>query len=143
MMDSEFSPGFLDTPSLMTPIITETPVIYRPSAFLTAQDVTTEPTTTTTTTTDLNAPLPLATSSNSSISNLPDESSSIASSGDKLSEIKNDLKQSVIQSRLPTESPFFSKTIVATSALGKKAMPVLGQMNNDLPTVIPSTAEVA
>ena len=137
-MDCEFSPGILETPSLMTPNITETPLVYRPSTFLTAQDVTTEPTTTT----DFNAPLPLATCSSSTVSNLPDESSSIASSGDKLSEIKNDLKQSVIQTRLPTESPFFSRTIVATSSTGKKAMPVLGQMNNDLPTVIPSTAEV-
>ena len=61
------------------------------------------------------------------------------SSRDKLSEIKNDLKQIFTQPRRPTESPFFSKTIIST---GNKPMPIGTHVNDDLPTNVPSTAEV-
>lgn len=135
-MDLEFSPNILDTPSLMTPNITETPLLYRPSPSLVTNEVTT------TTINDSNSAHSHATSSSSTISNIPDESSSIASSEDKLSEIKNDLKQSITQTRLPTESPFFSKTRSTTSVLGNKVMPAPGHVNHDLPTIIPSTAEI-
>jgi len=126
------SPCILNTPSLMTPNISETPLIYKPSSSLIPDDVTTE-----TSTNEFISPLPHGSTSKSTTSNSTDDSSIIASSEDKLSEIENDLKQSVIQPRRPTESPFFSKTISSTSVLsGNKSMtgPEL--------TVPPSTAEI-
>ena len=130
-MDSEFSSDILDTSSLVTPNININPLMYKIS-----------PSTTTVTTSSED-------NNNSNSNLLPkiittaisnNESLSTMSNERKLSEIKNDLKQSFTQQRKPTESPF---KIIMKNGLPKMAnISVTTTNDNVIPDNVPSTAEV-
>ena len=132
-MDLEFSPSVLDTPSLITPNIAESPLVYRPS-YSTALELTT----------------PYAnnhhhsTSDASSTNTTSDESSlSLLSADIKVSKIEDDLKQSLSQSRKPTESPFFSKYTASSDASTDKHTAATASTTDDgIHVNVPSTAEV-
>ena len=128
-MDLEFTPGILETPSLVTPSITMNQLMYNALHH-------------TTSTVDVNNDNNNNSSSNpSSIATTTDESLSISSAEIKLSKIENDLKQSFTQPRKPTESPF-QKMITAGVPTIEKTIPMPSTNDDGIPVDIPSTAEV-
>jgi hypothetical protein len=122
-MDSEFTPGILDTPSLITPNISMNSLVYKPLH--------------TTSTVDVNN----SSSNPSSIATTTDESLSVSSAETKLSKIENDLKQSFTQPRKPTESPF-QKMITAGGLTSEKTIPIPSTIDDGTFVDVPSTAEV-
>jgi hypothetical protein len=122
-MDSEFTPGILDTPSLITPNISMNSLVYKPLH--------------TTSTVDVNN----SSSNPSSIATTTDESLSVSSAETKLSKIENDLKQSFTQPRKPTESPF-QKMITAGVLTIEKTIPIPSTTDDGTFVDVPSTAEV-
>ncbi|UJR08458.1 hypothetical protein I4U23_012728 [Adineta vaga] len=133
-MDLEYTPGILDTPSLSTPNIGATPLLYRSLQ----TDATTNDQNNTQTDTSSN-PSSIITTTNTN-----DESSSVSSAEIKLSKIENDLKQSFTQPRKPTESPFQKIAEAGGLALEKNTPPPPPPPTTDdgIPINIPSTAEV-
>jgi len=125
-MDSEFTPGILDTPSLITPNISMNSLVYKPLH--------------TTSTVDVNNHNN-SSSNPSSIATTTDESLSVSSAETKLSKIENDLKQSFTQPRKPTESPF-QKMITAGVLTIEKTIPMPSTTDDGTFVDVPSTAEV-
>lgn len=123
-MDLDYSPNLLDTPSLITPNISNNSMLFK-SSYVTNNDDTHQ--------TSIND------------RNVTDESSSANSSAEvKLSKIEHELKQSFNQSRQPTESPFRKLAESGGSGGLSMAKPASLSLTGDdgIPIEIPSTAEV-
>lgn len=124
-MDLEFTPGILDTPSLMTPNIN--PLIYKPLQ--------------TTATVDVNSD---KNNNNNSSSNpsTSNESLPVSTAEIKLSKIEYDLKQSFTQPRKPTESPFQKMVVAGVLTIDKNISMSSTTTDDGIPVDVPSTAEV-
>jgi hypothetical protein len=131
-MDLEFSPSILETPSLMTPNINTNPLIFKSSYGTTTNNVNND---------DDNNNNNHHSSSNSSSITTSDESLSVTSAEIKLSKIEYDLKQSFIQPRKPTESPF-RKMAEAVVLSSEKNISIPSTTDDGILADVPSTAEV-
>ncbi|CAF0868160.1 unnamed protein product [Adineta ricciae] len=132
-MELEFTPGILDTPSLLTPNIGVTPLLYKSPQ--TDSVPTDNELTQTESTSNPSSIMTVVTTTN-------DESLSVSSAEIKLSKIENELKQSFSQSRKPTESPFQRIVEAGVLSYEKNSTILPPTMSDGIPANVPSTAEV-
>ena len=131
-MDLEYTPNTLDTPSLVTPNISLNPLVYRPTHTISSDDATNV---------NNNNNNSTSNSSSTSTTTTNNESLTVSTAEIKLSQIEQDLIQSLSQRRQPTESPF-QRIVGGNGLTTERNIPMLPTTDDGIPVDVPSTAEV-